>query len=59
MRFVSVQGVTLKLNEKQRCTVARILHGGMIHRQGTVDFFVELFCEYSVSLTYSKVDNCF
>ncbi|MGH0147224.1 UNVERIFIED_CONTAM: hypothetical protein FKN15_028798 [Acipenser sinensis] len=26
-------GVTLKLNEKQRCTVARILHGGMIHRQ--------------------------
>uniref|UniRef100_A0AAX7U4T5 55 kDa erythrocyte membrane protein n=1 Tax=Astatotilapia calliptera TaxID=8154 RepID=A0AAX7U4T5_ASTCA len=29
-------GVTLKLNEKQRCTVARILHGGMIHRQGSI-----------------------
>uniref|UniRef100_A0A8C9TG91 55 kDa erythrocyte membrane protein n=1 Tax=Scleropages formosus TaxID=113540 RepID=A0A8C9TG91_SCLFO len=29
-------GVTLKLNEKQRCTVARILHGGMIHRQGSL-----------------------
>lgn len=28
------QGVTLKLNANQRCTVARILHGGMIHRQG-------------------------
>ncbi|KAM9333723.1 55 kDa erythrocyte membrane protein isoform 2-T2 [Pholidichthys leucotaenia] len=29
-------GVTLKLNDKQRCTVARILHGGMIHRQGSI-----------------------
>uniref|UniRef100_A0A096N6W0 Membrane palmitoylated protein 1 n=1 Tax=Papio anubis TaxID=9555 RepID=A0A096N6W0_PAPAN len=28
-------GITLKLNEKQSCTVARILHGGMIHRQET------------------------
>ncbi|XP_070991519.1 55 kDa erythrocyte membrane protein-like [Oncorhynchus clarkii lewisi] len=27
-------GVTLKLNGNQKCTVARILHGGMIHRQG-------------------------
>lgn len=31
-----LQGITLKLNEKQSCTVARILHGGMIHRQGTL-----------------------
>ncbi len=37
--FVPVQGVTLKLNERQMCTVARILHGGMIHRQGTVDLW--------------------
>ncbi|XP_012670985.1 55 kDa erythrocyte membrane protein [Clupea harengus] len=29
-------GVTLKLNAKQKCTVARILHGGMIHRQGSL-----------------------
>uniref|UniRef100_A0AAY5EW69 55 kDa erythrocyte membrane protein n=1 Tax=Electrophorus electricus TaxID=8005 RepID=A0AAY5EW69_ELEEL len=29
-------GVTLKMNEKQKCTVARILHGGMIHRQGSL-----------------------
>ncbi|KAG7484713.1 hypothetical protein MATL_G00053190 [Megalops atlanticus] len=29
-------GVTLKLNERQRCTVARILHGGMVHRQGSL-----------------------
>ncbi|KAJ8276774.1 hypothetical protein COCON_G00085260 [Conger conger] len=27
-------GVTLKVNEKQKCMVARILHGGMVHRQG-------------------------
>lgn len=26
--------MTLRVNEKQRCTVARILRGGMIHRQG-------------------------
>ncbi|KAJ7996564.1 hypothetical protein DPEC_G00238340 [Dallia pectoralis] len=29
-------GVTLKLNGKQKCAVARILHGGMIHRQGSL-----------------------
>ncbi|KAL0994137.1 hypothetical protein UPYG_G00118190 [Umbra pygmaea] len=29
-------GVTLKLNGKHKCTVARILHGGMIHRQGSL-----------------------
>uniref|UniRef100_K7G6I7 55 kDa erythrocyte membrane protein n=1 Tax=Pelodiscus sinensis TaxID=13735 RepID=K7G6I7_PELSI len=29
-------GITLKLNEKQSCMVARILHGGMIHRQGSL-----------------------
>uniref|UniRef100_A0A4W5KJG8 55 kDa erythrocyte membrane protein n=1 Tax=Hucho hucho TaxID=62062 RepID=A0A4W5KJG8_9TELE len=29
-------GVTLKFNGKQKCTVARILHGGMIHRQGSL-----------------------
>jgi len=30
----SLQGITLKLNEEGRCIVARIMHGGMIHRQG-------------------------
>ncbi|KAJ8266913.1 hypothetical protein GJAV_G00136100 [Gymnothorax javanicus] len=29
-------GVTLKLNERQKCTVARILYGGMVHRQGSL-----------------------
>lgn len=27
-------GITLKMNEDNRCIVARILVGGMIHRQG-------------------------
>ncbi len=27
-------GITLKMNEENRCIVARILVGGMIHRQG-------------------------
>ena len=29
-------GIILKLNDKQSCTVARILDGGMIHRQGSL-----------------------
>lgn len=29
-------GITLKLNEEGRCMIARIIHGGMIHRQGTL-----------------------
>ena len=29
-----LKGVTLKINEENKCLVARIIHGGMIHRQG-------------------------
>ncbi|KAK6485475.1 peripheral plasma membrane protein CASK isoform X3 [Huso huso] len=29
-------GITLKMNELNHCVVARIMHGGMIHRQGTL-----------------------
>ncbi|KAM4731429.1 peripheral plasma membrane protein CASK isoform 13-T13 [Anableps anableps] len=29
-------GITLKLNDSNHCIVARIMHGGMIHRQGTL-----------------------
>ncbi|GBP08254.1 hypothetical protein EVAR_71451_1 [Eumeta japonica] len=32
----AVQGITLKLAEDGRCIVARIMHGGMIHRQATL-----------------------
>lgn len=30
------QGITLKITEDGRCLVARIMHGGMIHRQATL-----------------------
>ncbi|EDO39364.1 predicted protein [Nematostella vectensis] len=30
-------GITLKLNDEGRCVVARIMYGGMIHRQGEND----------------------
>lgn len=30
------QGITLKLADDGRCIVARIMHGGMIHRQATL-----------------------
>ncbi|GLH02158.1 uncharacterized protein GBIM_08197 [Gryllus bimaculatus] len=29
-------GITLKMNEEGKCIVARIMHGGMIHRQATL-----------------------
>ncbi|TMW40317.1 hypothetical protein DOY81_014603 [Sarcophaga bullata] len=30
------RGITLKMTEDGRCLVARIMHGGMIHRQATL-----------------------
>lgn len=38
MDFPVFQGITLKQNDKQSCMVARIFHGGMIHRQGNKAF---------------------
>ncbi|CAD5234191.1 unnamed protein product [Bursaphelenchus xylophilus] len=35
-------GITLKITEDGRCLVARIMHGGMIHRQGTLHVFDEI-----------------
>ncbi|XP_067949133.1 peripheral plasma membrane protein CASK-like isoform X2 [Watersipora subatra] len=35
-------GITLKKADSGKCTVARILHGGMIHRQGTLHVGDEL-----------------
>lgn len=34
--LIYVQGITLKMNEEGKCIVARIMHGGMIHRQATL-----------------------
>jgi len=33
---ILLQGITLKMTEDGRCIVARIMHGGMIHRQATL-----------------------
>ncbi|KAG8136439.1 putative Peripheral plasma membrane protein, partial [Naja naja] len=39
-------GITLKMNELNHCIVARIMHGGMIHRQGNINIKVleEISC---------------
>ncbi|KAM3868668.1 55 kDa erythrocyte membrane protein [Diretmus argenteus] len=50
-------GVTLKLNEKQRCTVARILHGGMIHRQGSIHEGDEIAEINGKTVTNQSVDQ--
>lgn len=34
--YICLQGITLKMNEDGKCIVARIMHGGMIHRQATL-----------------------
>ncbi|KTF77251.1 hypothetical protein cypCar_00041791, partial [Cyprinus carpio] len=33
---LELKGITLKMNDLNHCIVARIMHGGMIHRQGTL-----------------------
>uniref|UniRef100_A0A671TTE1 55 kDa erythrocyte membrane protein n=1 Tax=Sparus aurata TaxID=8175 RepID=A0A671TTE1_SPAAU len=50
-------GVTLKLNDKQKCTVARILHGGMIHRQGSLHEGDEIAEINGRSVTNQSVDQ--
>ncbi|KAM9846728.1 55 kDa erythrocyte membrane protein isoform 2-T2 [Aulostomus maculatus] len=50
-------GVTLKLNDKQRCTVARILYGGMIHRHGSLQEGDEIAEINGKSVTNQTVDQ--
>ncbi|XP_048652771.1 55 kDa erythrocyte membrane protein isoform X2 [Marmota marmota marmota] len=50
-------GITLKLNEKQSCTVARILHGGMIHRQGSLHVGDEILEINGTNVTNHSVDQ--
>lgn len=50
-------GVTLKLNGKQKCTVARILHGGMIHRQGSLHEGDEIAEINGTSVANQSVDQ--
>ncbi|XP_025789510.1 55 kDa erythrocyte membrane protein isoform X3 [Puma concolor] len=50
-------GITLKLNDKQSCTVARILHGGMIHRQGSLHVGDEILEINGTNVTNHSVDQ--
>ncbi|XP_055799171.1 55 kDa erythrocyte membrane protein-like isoform X1 [Salvelinus fontinalis] len=50
-------GVTLKCNGKQKCTVARILHGGMIHRQGSLHEGDEIAEINGTSVANQSVDQ--
>ncbi|ELU04354.1 hypothetical protein CAPTEDRAFT_152517 [Capitella teleta] len=49
-------GITLKKNEEGRCIVARIMHGGMIHRQGTLHVGDEIREINSVSVMHQTVE---
>ncbi|XP_077970685.1 peripheral plasma membrane protein CASK-like isoform X2 [Styela clava] len=50
-------GITLKINEEGHCMVARILHGGMIHRQGTLHVGDEIREINSVNVANQTIDS--
>ncbi|NWX91813.1 EM55 protein, partial [Nothoprocta pentlandii] len=50
-------GITLKLNDKQSCMVARIFHGGMIHRQGSLHVGDEIIEINGQSVSNQSVDQ--
>ncbi|XP_069505078.1 55 kDa erythrocyte membrane protein [Ambystoma mexicanum] len=50
-------GITLKLNSKQSCIVGRIMHGGMIHRQGSLHVGDEILEINGSSVTHHSVDQ--
>lgn len=50
-------GITLKLNEEGRCIVARIMHGGMIHRQGTLHPSDEIREINGINVADKSVEN--
>ncbi|GAA6108256.1 peripheral plasma membrane protein CASK isoform X2 [Tachysurus ichikawai] len=50
-------GITLKMNEQNHCIVARIMHGGMIHRQGTLHIGDEIREINSISVANQTVEQ--
>lgn len=50
-------GITLKVDEESRCIVARIMHGGMIHRQATLHVGDEIREINGVSVTNQSVES--
>ena len=52
-----LQGITLKRNDEGRCIVARIMHGGMIHRQATLHVGDEIKEINGVPVANQSVDT--
>ena len=50
-------GITLKMSDDNRCMVARILVGGMIHRQGTLHVGDEIREINGLSVTTQSIEN--
>ncbi|XP_011483317.1 peripheral plasma membrane protein CASK isoform X5 [Oryzias latipes] len=50
-------GITLKMNDLNHCIVARIMHGGMIHRQGTLHVGDEIREINSISVANQTVEQ--
>ncbi|CAB3399702.1 unnamed protein product [Caenorhabditis bovis] len=50
-------GITLRVNEDGRCFVARIMHGGMIHRQATLHVGDEIREINGMSVTNRSVES--
>ncbi|CAN7997670.1 unnamed protein product [Ixodes hexagonus] len=50
-------GITLKLDEDGRCIVARIMHGGMIHRQATLHVGDEIREINGISVANQTVES--
>jgi len=50
-------GITLKLSDEGRCIVARIIHGGMIHRQGTLQVGDEIREINGVKVADNTIDT--
>ena len=51
------QGITLKVTDDGRCIVARIMHGGMIHRQATLHVGDEIREINSMTVANKSVDE--
>ncbi|CAL8390112.1 unnamed protein product [Boreogadus saida] len=50
-------GITLKMNDLNHCIVARIMHGGMIHRQGTLHIGDEIREINAISVANQTVEQ--
>ncbi|CAK6959090.1 peripheral plasma membrane protein CASK isoform X7, partial [Scomber scombrus] len=50
-------GITLKMNDSNHCIVARIMHGGMIHRQGTLHIGDEIREINGISVANQTVEQ--